>query len=237
MGNDDSTPEPATEVSPAPTKQPARHRRLRLSLLIVGGIIVVLFIALQLIPVNRTNPPVTAQINWDSPQTKVLFDRACKDCHSNETTWPWYSYIAPVSWLTYYDVQRGRSELNLSTYNTNSGEPRLNPFGQSNDLAYQLGQILAGENRRGGPEGRFPGGGFPPGGQPPAGGQPSTGGQFPREGFGGRLGSQLAENIQENRMPPANYLALHPAANLTADERQQLLAGLLTTLGLPAQSR
>jgi hypothetical protein len=241
MGNDDQTATvtPPSAASPAPAQQPVKRHRLRRILLIGGGVIAVLFIAIQLIPVNRTNPPVTAQLNWDSPQTQALFEQACQDCHSNETTWPWYSYVAPASWLVYYDVQRGRSELNLSTYDTDSAEPRRNPFGQSNDLAYQLGQILAGGNLRGGPEGRFPEGGrFPQGGQPPTVGQPPAngqflpGGQFPPGGFGGMLANRLAENLQENRMPPANYLALHPTANLTTEERQQLLTGLMATLGL-----
>lgn len=230
MGNDDPAAISTSDAS-SPAKRPARRRTLRRILLIVGGVLLVLFIGIQLIPVNRTNPPVTTQLNWDSSQTQALFEQACKDCHSNETTWPWYSYVAPASWLVYYDVQRGRSELNLSTYSAASGEPRGNPFGQSNDLAYQLGQILAGGDQRGRP------GSFPPDGQfPPreAGQQPPSG-QFPPGGFGGRLAEQLTENLQENRMPPANYLAMHPTANLTAEERQQLLQGLLTTLGLSTQ--
>jgi hypothetical protein len=228
----------APSTSTTPIKKPTRRLRARHIVLISGGVLLVLFIGIQLIPVNRTNPQVTAQINWDSPQTQALFERACQDCHSNETTWPWYSYVAPASWLVYYDVQRGRSELNLSTFNTNSAEPRGNPFGQSNDLAYQLGQILAGGNQRDGAEGRFPrpeGGQFPEGAQPPAEGQLPEGGQFPQGGFSGMLANRLTENIQENRMPPANYISLHPTANLTTEERQQLLDGLVATLGLSTQ--
>lgn len=61
------------------------------------------------------NPPVTNTINWDSPETELLWNTACADCHSNETIYPWYSYIAPVGWLIAHDTHEGRSELNIST--------------------------------------------------------------------------------------------------------------------------
>ncbi len=61
-----------------------------------------------------TNPPVERQVDWDSPQTKELFYRACADCHSNETKWPWYSKIPPASWLVVHDVNEGREKFNIS---------------------------------------------------------------------------------------------------------------------------
>lgn len=74
------------------------------------------FIVIQLIPgFDITNPPVTHTIKWDSPETEQLMRTACYDCHSNETVWPWYSYIAPVKWLVVKDVKEGREEMNLST--------------------------------------------------------------------------------------------------------------------------
>lgn len=63
------------------------------------------------------NPPVTHMINWDSAETERLWTTACADCHSNETVYPWYSYVAPVGWLVAHDVQEGRDELNVSTNN------------------------------------------------------------------------------------------------------------------------
>jgi hypothetical protein len=51
---------------------------------------------------------------WDSSATRELVRRACFDCHSNETKWPWYSSVAPVSWLTQSDVTNGRSRLNFT---------------------------------------------------------------------------------------------------------------------------
>ncbi len=61
-----------------------------------------------------TNPPVERQVDWDSPQTKELFYRACADCHSHETKWPWYSKIPPASWLVVHDVNEGREKFNIS---------------------------------------------------------------------------------------------------------------------------
>jgi hypothetical protein len=64
----------------------------------------------------HSNPPVTAEPNWESPATRDLARRACFDCHSNETGWPWYSWVAPVSWLVQNDVSRGRRHLNFSEW-------------------------------------------------------------------------------------------------------------------------
>lgn len=73
---------------------------------------------IQLVPFGRDhqNPPVTGTPKWDSPRTLELFNRACKDCHSNETMWPWYSNVAPVSWLLQVDVNIGRSKFNASEW-------------------------------------------------------------------------------------------------------------------------
>jgi hypothetical protein len=81
--------------------------------------IVVVGLLIQLIPLpgRGKNPPVTGEPKWDSPQTRALVKRACFDCHSNETVWPWYSYVAPVSWLVYRDTTEGRSRLNFSEWN------------------------------------------------------------------------------------------------------------------------
>lgn len=81
--------------------------------------IVVLTIALvviQFVPVDRTSPPVESEVPAPA-EVRVVLRRACYDCHSNETVWPWYSGIAPVSWLVARDVHEGREELNFSTWN------------------------------------------------------------------------------------------------------------------------
>ena len=83
-----------------------------------------LLLAIQLIPVSRENPPVEQRVPAPAPVVAVL-ERACYDCHSNETEWPWYSGVAPVSWLVAYDVAEGREHLNFSTWNRyDAGEQR-----------------------------------------------------------------------------------------------------------------
>lgn len=78
-------------------------------------ILVAVLLGIQLIPINRDNPPVTADIET-SDSVKTILKRACYDCHSNETTWPGYSRVAPISWVVAFDVKMGRDELNFSTW-------------------------------------------------------------------------------------------------------------------------
>jgi cytochrome c551/c552 len=139
-------------------------KKIGRTLLILVGIGLALFLLIQLIPYgrNHTNPPVTGEPAWDSPATRELAMRACFDCHSNETVWPWYSNVAPVSWLVYFDVVRGRNRLNFSEWNSNF-HPNVN---------------------------------------------------------------ELAGIIQEGEMPPAQYLLMHPNANLSAADKQALISGL-----------
>jgi len=75
----------------------------------------ILCATIQLIPIDRSNPPVTAEISAPNEVMKI-FRRACYNCHSNNTVWPWYSRIAPVSWLVASDTWEGREQLNLSTW-------------------------------------------------------------------------------------------------------------------------
>ena len=84
----------------------------------IFGVIVLVMIAVQFIPYgkNHANLPVIAEPEWDSQQTQDLFVRTCADCHSNETKWPWYSRIAPLSWLVQYDVEEGREHFNVSMW-------------------------------------------------------------------------------------------------------------------------
>lgn len=86
--------------------------------------LLVLLVAIQFVPVwaRQTNPPVQAEPAWNSPQTRELAKRACFDCHSNETTWPIYSKVAPVSWFVTNHVVEGREKLNFSEW----GAPRAN---------------------------------------------------------------------------------------------------------------
>jgi hypothetical protein len=78
-----------------------------------------IFLLLQLVPYGRThsNPPTIVEPGWDSPRTRELAVRACFDCHSNHTRWPWYADVAPFSWAVQLDVESARSILNFSEWN------------------------------------------------------------------------------------------------------------------------
>lgn len=144
-------------------------------LLIAGVVVVALFIILQLAPVQRTNPAVVREPHWDSPQTRELAQRACYDCHSNETVWPWYAYIAPVSWSVAREVNEGREVLNFSDWDHLSGEVRE--------------------------------------------------------------GGEISEVLDEGRMPPSQYVGMHPSANLTPEEKRALAQGLQATIRQDPPSR
>lgn len=90
----------------------------RLTLTRILSLLAGLLLAIQLVPYgwNHDNPAVVAEPKWDSPRTRELFSRACADCHSNQTKWPLYSRVAPISWLVYSDVLEGRSKLNVSEW-------------------------------------------------------------------------------------------------------------------------
>ena len=127
----------------------------------------ILFGLIQLVPYGRshTNPAVSQEPAWDTPQTRVLAVRACFDCHSNETKWPWYTNVAPFSWLIQSDVDRGRRAINFSNWNGSS-----------------------------------------------------------------RRTNEMSRQINSGEMPPFYYTPLHPSANLSAAEKQQLITGLANSL-------
>ncbi len=129
-------------------------------------VLVVLFGLIQLIPYghDHTNPAVVAEPVWNAPATRDLAVRACYDCHSNETTYPWYSNVAPVSWLLAHDIEEGRQNMNFSEWPSSS----------------VAGQTLFGA---------------------------------------------AALMVQNGKMPPAPYLLMHPTANLSAAEKDQLVQG------------
>ncbi len=85
---------------------------------------VVIFGLIQLIPFghNHNNPPVVSEPNWSSPQARALAKEHCFQCHSNETDWPWYSNVAPASWLISMDVIEGRQHFNFSDWQNRPGE-------------------------------------------------------------------------------------------------------------------
>lgn len=87
---------------------------MKITKYVISALIVV-FILIQFVPVAKTNPPVTAEI--DAPaDVKDIIRRSCYDCHSNESSWPWYSKIAPFSWFVIDHVNEAREEFNFSTW-------------------------------------------------------------------------------------------------------------------------
>lgn len=88
------------------------------------------FFAMQLWPVDRRNPPVTGDLEAPA-DVKAILRRACYDCHSNETHWPWYAYIAPASWLVAYDVHEGREHVNFSHWDQYDQRKRYHVMGEA----------------------------------------------------------------------------------------------------------
>ena len=90
------------------------------ALVAVGAVLLII----QIVPYGRdhSNPPVQAEPPWDAPETRAVFLRVCGNCHSHETRWPWYSYVAPASWLVQYDVREARSHFNVSAWDADDPE-------------------------------------------------------------------------------------------------------------------
>ena len=148
--------------------------------LIFGAVTLMIagFVIIQFIPAGSfvkslrrdANPPVVTTVNWDTPETEQLARAACFDCHSNETRWPWYAQVAPVSWLVTRDVNKGRAAMNFSE--------DVPAEYDADDLEWHV----------------------------------------------------------TNDMPPRLYLPLHPEANLTVEQKAQLVAGLRATFGSDGMS-
>jgi hypothetical protein len=103
-----------------------------------GGIAVLACVAIQLIRPERTNPVADPQLAVDRQmpvpaQVLAVFERSCYDCHSNQTRWPWYSNIAPVSWLVAKDVKDGRRHLNFSEWGSYNQKRRATKLGDISD--------------------------------------------------------------------------------------------------------
>ena len=95
-------------------------------ILIIGALAAIaLFVVLQLLPIGRAeaDPAVVQEPVWDAPATRALAVRACFDCHSSETVWPWYSKIAPASWLLSKDVTEARNVFSFSAWTSGDISP------------------------------------------------------------------------------------------------------------------
>ncbi len=131
------------------------------------GWAVLLFALIQLIPIDRTNPPIEGKHNFvevmNTPtEVRQLLKTSCYDCHSNETVYPSYAYVAPISWSVKHHINKGRRHLNFSEWGT-----------------------------------------------------------YSRELKEGMLKNAIGD-LEENRMPLAGYVAQHPEAKLTPDQKQRL---------------
>lgn len=131
------------------------------------GVLVIGFLLIQLIPFghDHTNPPTVSEPNWSSPQARALVKEHCFQCHSNETAWPWYSNVAPGSWLIAYDVIAGRRQFNFSDWKNNPGEL-----------------------------------------------------------------DEMVGAIQEGEMPPIQYWIVHPSSKMNAQQKQELIAALQSSV-------
>lgn len=88
--------------------------------------ILIPFLLIQFITVERKNPSVDNTLALSAPpKVMSILKNSCYDCHSNETEWPFYSYVAPVSWLVYRDVKLGREDLNFSDWNNMTEKEKI----------------------------------------------------------------------------------------------------------------
>lgn len=95
----------------------------------------VLLVGMQFLQPDRTNPAADPAAAFEavakpSNEAASVVRRACGDCHSNETVWPWYSRIAPVSWVVADDVKEGRAHLNFSEWNRYTPEVSRKHMGE-----------------------------------------------------------------------------------------------------------
>lgn len=98
----------------------------------------VIFIGLQFARPDRRNPPAPAEASLRAkapPHITAILDRSCRDCHSNETRWPWYTNVSPVSWLVADHVHQGREQFNYSEWTSYPSDDQDKFLGAMCDLA------------------------------------------------------------------------------------------------------
>lgn len=98
------------------------------TLLRAAALLLGLVVLMQVVTVDRDNPPITGTI-VTPPAVDALLRRSCFDCHSNETVWPAYSRVAPISWLVAHDVHEGREHLNFSEWRPLARETKQRRLG------------------------------------------------------------------------------------------------------------
>jgi hypothetical protein len=113
----------ATATTDEPAVEPGRSR-LRAMVRWAAISVALVLLAMQLVPYgwHHSNPPVVQDAPWPDAQSAAIARESCYGCHSNETDWPVYSYVAPMSWLVRRDVDRGRDQLNFSRWDRDADE-------------------------------------------------------------------------------------------------------------------
>jgi hypothetical protein len=105
--------------------------------IVFGALFILIFVGIQFIPVTLSNPSVESDISAP-PEVKSILKVSCYDCHSHETIWPWYSKVAPVSWLLASDTEEGREKLNFSAWS------KYDPEKQSRLIAEAMDEVSEG---------------------------------------------------------------------------------------------
>ncbi len=108
-------------------KKPTRFTPLQMLMLAALGFAILI----QFVPYghNHQNPAVVNNPTWTKPEARSLAINACFDCHSNQTTYPWYSNVAPVSWLVQHHIDEARGILNFSDWNNQTANRAARAIG------------------------------------------------------------------------------------------------------------
>jgi len=101
----------------------------------IVGFVIVLFL-IQFVPDKRTNPPIEEEVSAPT-EVRSILKRACYDCHSYETKWPWYSNIVPISWYMINHVNGARKKMNFSTWNLYDSEKKADIKKESWEEAHE----------------------------------------------------------------------------------------------------
>lgn len=107
-------------------------KRIRKPVMAIAATLLIAFVAIQFVPVDRSNPLVTMEVPAP-PEVLAVLRRSCYDCHSNTVRWPWYSHVAPISWLIAKDVREGRRHLNFSIWDQYSAKKQAHKIEEVHD--------------------------------------------------------------------------------------------------------
>jgi len=103
--------------------------------------LVLIFLMIQFIPIDKSNPPTIGEMSPPAEVASIL-QRSCYDYHSHQTIWPWYSRIAPVSWMIAHDVKEGRDHLNFSTWSTYTQRQQLKLYEEIQEVIEKNEMLL-----------------------------------------------------------------------------------------------